>query len=869
VPAKDVVWQGNDFNEWIYSPEKLRGGNTYKGGLIEFYNRIKGENRLYQEQLPELPGMPSQNIRKEPMPQDMSEVWKLAAQRGLSGVKADGTFDPEAKLNLIKYVKKWGGAAERRAVRRFFDITPEILWNAMQNEDNFNAEQMRIPDPSDIPVEQDIPGDTATAAGKVPPESMDANVYQGIGMDEIANVYMKPMMDNIEQQLLQAQQSKLRGIDSLPPDVQQQVRAYVNEVTQQDMPQAKLAATNYGQYKREMALLNYQKRYGFDDYLNMVFPYQFWYTRMFLNSAMRIIDKPAWYAFYARLRDTQNKMAVNGMPSRLEGKTRLPMPWMDKWMGGGLWIDPYRELFPFEQIFGQAFDQANRMNDDISWEAQSILYTWKDDETISDVEFQEAIKNHTGKVWEAAYAQARATVGSEVESPMNIAQMMMTPALWLQLPYYWRRGEMEKLSVMPITKTARGLESALTDTILEPLGRLIGMVAVPEEALRKQLGLSIYGEWGEFKINRQLANMTAEGIITPDQALTAMSERGGNPAYEVASKRVGKEEEMKTPLAPMIEALKNKSGISGFISSLFAIFGGDLFPEGELELRNLKVKYNDAIAAFKRGDTKAIERFFDENPEYKTRLAMNQTPQEILRNQLISIIWDQYGKLAKPNRSLLADTLGNTFKVAFLNKETRSYDSIPTGSLVLWARVLGAEVPQTKETAAVNAIPPEQLIQVPQWQPEIAGKIELYQKQRNHMFPLYYPLQQQYYSLPEGSKRKAFLQQFPELKLYWNWKAQYRRDHPELEGYFTWLSQQGGEESQPEMTTLAQQQGTAPIIDISKIDPILLRQLTAYIYGNSPLGDGAREEIKTMWESQGKPFGDLNSYLQALLNAIQ
>lgn len=24
VPAKDVVFQGNDFNEWIYSPEALR-----------------------------------------------------------------------------------------------------------------------------------------------------------------------------------------------------------------------------------------------------------------------------------------------------------------------------------------------------------------------------------------------------------------------------------------------------------------------------------------------------------------------------------------------------------------------------------------------------------------------------------------------------------------------------------------------------------------------------------------------------------------------------------------------------------------------------------------------------------------------------
>lgn len=39
VPAKDVVFQGNDFMEWIYSPEKLRGGNKYIGGLTEIWNK--------------------------------------------------------------------------------------------------------------------------------------------------------------------------------------------------------------------------------------------------------------------------------------------------------------------------------------------------------------------------------------------------------------------------------------------------------------------------------------------------------------------------------------------------------------------------------------------------------------------------------------------------------------------------------------------------------------------------------------------------------------------------------------------------------------------------------------------------------------
>ncbi len=37
VPAKDVIWQGNDFNEWVYSPAKIR--KQYPGGLEDIYKQ--------------------------------------------------------------------------------------------------------------------------------------------------------------------------------------------------------------------------------------------------------------------------------------------------------------------------------------------------------------------------------------------------------------------------------------------------------------------------------------------------------------------------------------------------------------------------------------------------------------------------------------------------------------------------------------------------------------------------------------------------------------------------------------------------------------------------------------------------------------
>jgi hypothetical protein len=40
VPAKDVIWQGNDLHEWIYSPAKIRKNFS---SLEDFYTKVKAE----------------------------------------------------------------------------------------------------------------------------------------------------------------------------------------------------------------------------------------------------------------------------------------------------------------------------------------------------------------------------------------------------------------------------------------------------------------------------------------------------------------------------------------------------------------------------------------------------------------------------------------------------------------------------------------------------------------------------------------------------------------------------------------------------------------------------------------------------------
>jgi hypothetical protein len=78
----------------------------------------------------------------------------------------------------------------------------------------------------------------------------------------------------------------------------------------------------------------------------------------------RMIDRPAWFATYARMQDAQEKMAAN-MPTRLKGKVRIPAPWLPDWAGGGLWVDPTAKLFPFAP-FGQPFEQFAKNTDQVA-----------------------------------------------------------------------------------------------------------------------------------------------------------------------------------------------------------------------------------------------------------------------------------------------------------------------------------------------------------------------------------------------------------------------------------------------------------------------------------------------------------------------
>src|SRR3990167_4678215 len=123
---------------------------------------------------------------------------------------------------------------------------------------------------------------------------------------------------------------------------------------------------------------------------------------------------------------------------------------------------------------------------------------------------------------------------------------------------------------------------------------------------------------------------------------------------------------LKTPGTLPILALKEGATpveVAGAVVS--SLFPAGLFPSGELKLRGLKAEYDAAGDRFNAGDEDAINKFFDDYPEYETRLALFDEPEERLRQFLVSEIWDRYTQLEPQNKGRAADLLGEEFEQSF------------------------------------------------------------------------------------------------------------------------------------------------------------------------------------------------------------
>ncbi len=720
-----------------------------------------------------------------------------------------------------------------------------------------------------------------------------------------------PMLERARRAMLEMPKLGIDVAKDLPNEAQTRLRQYLGQVYSQ-LADTKIGAAKWGETRRQFALLDYTKQTGAEAATFSLLPYGFWYLHTALNWAARALNRPAIMANYFRLmRMQQRHTEGDGFPERLRYKTFIPMPFLPDWMGGGMWIDPYRQIFPFENItapFRRASQEQNRENR----RAEQILYDWVESGEISDEEAQAAIETREGPLWAKAHSQALTEIEQDFQNPFDYVFALTAPLLPINWAYNALTGRADRIGQLPFTRLVQTMTAAAG--IGGPRGINL------EAPIRRGLGLPEGDRLEDYWVDRELSNMVAEGLIDPDTAIIAMIDKTGE-AFEEAQRRVSRQ---------------------GVVKFFGAAIAADLMPEGEMIQRGLQQELAKAYDAKEAGDKDAVNRFYDKYPEYEARLAVFKDPQAKLRAFMISKIWDSYLNMPKAQKKVFREEAGDDFTELFLDEKTQSYNSITTDTLAMWAQSLvekaGGTLPQTAGGAKMDvdwlADETAQAIQkyyderdklfgpydpneeldpkYSLWQnaylaehpaiiPYVIGEenklqglpldiqtyVFRYRAERDARFPSIFDTQDKYFTLNKN-ERKAFLKQHPELPEYWDWRKQMAAAFPKAaayilseeslateildDDYVTYTSgggggYSGGGSGSPTYTSTGKPATGyhPPYLTSSELklfSRALIMQLMAKFYRSEQLLPGAMLEVTRIWEQLGKPFGTLEDFIE-------
>jgi hypothetical protein len=623
---------------------------------------------------------------------------------------------------------------------------------------------MRLADPefvnyknySDVPIDQAVaamrkrlgdvmPESEPPAAFGFPPGFIDSFETQPNLYDVYNEGYMthvKPILGQFEKNMTGPEANHKVGMvaDNLSVAHKQALDAYLEKVYGQ-LVDNKFAATRSGELARDMSLLNYTRRRGFDNFLQIALPYHFWYGRSMMNWITTAPDKPAYFANYARIRAMQqHAIRQPGFPERLEGKMQITLPFLPEDYNT-LFFDPMHQLFPIEQILDPIF-QMLEMPTQLSRKTEYVLQRMVAQEQITTNQYKQAINDPESEIYLKAQQQAQMEMDDGVSNPMDFVQSMWGMSLPLNIAYNkYKKDVMGKDNVynnlLPATRLIQSMTSWVTP----------GGITGPEGFVREALGGNARGYLWDFYVNREITNMVIQGELELDDALLAQVEKQG-PAWEAAMDRVGK-----------IQSLK----------MLAASFWVDVFPEGEMGARDLQAEFAQAIENNKTAE------FFDEHPEYEARLQMSNwdNPEAQMKNYIKSQIWDKYFEMSDLDQKRVKEVLGEDFETYFINKETRSYDSIPIETMLGWAQQLEGEIPENAPRFKSG----EEFELSPEAQ---AQAYETYYTARKSQFPNISSIEALYYSSDDPEAKNKVEKLFPQLREYKNWQAQYFAENKDV-----------------------------------------------------------------------------------------
>lgn len=553
----------------------------------------------------------------------------------------------------------------------------------------------------------------------------------------------------LEEETISTMRNPTSRLDDISDVAKTELNKYFNNA-KREMADAQYGSLRMAEYTRDAALLNYNRKMNYDTWLGTFMPYEFWMTHSMGQWAVQSLNRPAMLAFYNRIRTMQDRIGVDdaSYPTRLKGKMKIHIPGLPDWMGDNIYIDPLNIALPlgtmsmpYQMIKQKALSREGAVERELNKMVQNG--------DITQEEAREALRSQSGPLFQQALS---ASEGSDEQTDnWQLLSALSSPHAPYDIAYKALSGQPENIGpFLPATYTVT---------------RLLGVFGVdlPHEKanaaarLRRRVGLPGFDQWEDYRVERMLANLSATGDITPDQAARAMIEHEG-PAWELARNRAAKEYAGGTWWAALLKTL----GAPTYI-----------FPEGEYLQRQLGEQFSTAMEAYNKGDYEAYNKFFDKNPEFANRLSLWDTPAERMRNFLVDNVWNIYSELSTLDKGIVRDTLGDEFVMRFMDKETRNYEAIPIEQLQMWLKMMGGDPPGTlTEAFPIDFAPPE-----------VANQAQIFYDVRNENFADYYELQSKYFDLAEGQARKDYLRKYPQLKEYWDWRRNFLKRNPSIAAY--------------------------------------------------------------------------------------
>ena len=647
-------------------------------------------------------------------------------------------------------------------------------------------------------------GEMAKGTMPVPDPVGDAHntfAYENVFniLDEFASLYKSGLLDNM---------SRFK-FEKLDEKTREYVRGYINRDVRQDLQTTKYKTEKFGEMMRDAALLNYNKRYGFDNVLTLLCPYQFWMTRSVLNWINRMNTKGGklWRKYY-KLKELERKNKKEFMPSNISGKFGLYIPGLSNWMGDSILMST-DQLFVVNQFIDPLLDYGKDKNAVIA-AAEKFLQEDFEAERISPDEYLEGINPETrenSSAWQAALAKAQLENDSDTGFG-NLVEQYFGLNLPTSVIKALVTGDQSKWNQWPMTRTGTAFRAIVGDNWLGRAGELV--LSAPEKAVRdaavKTFGNSFayneFGAFGDYYLRNKVFDMVVEGKIDAPDAVQACIEKDGNPIWEEAADRQRQETLVKMQGGAVIDASKKlisdlragdakQDNIKDDFMYLLAAFitapmGKSIVSESERQWRKDKGELNKAYEAKANGDKDAVNSYYDEH-EYATynNLRYEADPDKMLRQFLYKNIMDNYYNLDTAERSQISMSFGPDFNKYVLDKDTRAIEAIDINQLAAYAQALNGKIPYvaTDKLNTMN-VQPAPIMPVPQ---TVLSEYNEYKRISETEYPGMAKANSIYYSLP-AEDRKYLADNSPRLVAYQNWDRQYKVDHPNVKNYSSLIS---------------------------------------------------------------------------------